>query len=427
MTPFEFIRNTKVQIVALTGAVSTLATFVFAMISTREGIKTGENIGIVWSMFWPYVLIAVCFAAVAANAPLFVRKLQGAWRWLGVRRSAATLGLSPACAWLFNSLVVAVAFTLAGVSAAIVVNLFNIARTETNYLLRLANQDFKNRQMVLARQYMEGFQLHDAARVYAYVHKQYADDQSRSRLDEIEQRYRLYQLFLALARDEERLWGATPNNSYRKATTLLLSPFEPDSAIPLERYQQGYVAALDAFKRLKGPCGWPIIDPTQSQRMVPDAKLLLEKDMQQLIWREKRNPAAELCGIIKSGGLSEETIAKQWQAQDLRRLLALRKSGESQAIVCPANVVEEEKAARKPENEDMELEAAGDDAVVEDEVAGSEKDDQPPETLSPYARAQYTCQKSSTDDPGSFPNWKKVIRIFMPRGIDTSDETDETV
>jgi len=403
VTVWEILRKTKVKLVAIVGTIGTSGMAIFGLVSSSEGIKAGESFTIVWAMGWPYLILLVLVAAILSNAPPLWKWCIGACRSVGGYWYAVRGGLPPK-----RRLALVLASGAAGLAslaltALLLWNCFLIAEGQAEYVLRLASRDFRNRQMILARQYLEGYQLRDAARVYGNVSERFQDEVAGTRLKEIEQRYRTYSLLSGMSAERERRLGTSPENAFRETAMYLLSPFEPDANVRLTSYVERYTEVLAAKARLDGVCsgGSAGSGPTKARR---DLALLVEPEFIKLAGDR---PARWYCATARKG-LNEQVLAARWRIADLQRLLDLRHAAETRDVVCPgavdANALTSTSDVVPRSDERTERDATETDRG---NAIGNE--------VSPYARGQYSCPPPATD----VSRVRQLLQYMAP-GLDRS-------
>lgn len=387
---WEVLRNTKVQLIAAVSTVLAAVPTVVAWVSSSKGITGGENAAIAWSMTWAYLPAVIIGAALVANASWLhsvARTVVGdaAADWRAWRQD-----LAPARRRTLTPLSAAFALVLAALAAALALNCYGLVETKARYAARLVSHDFRNRQMILARQYMEGFQLHEAARVYQAVHAAYQDQTAGQRLNEIERRYRSYRLLSSLSGPDEVRAGPTPENAYREATAYLLSPFEPDTNVRLQRYREAFRNASAAKARMDAHCSAGTDPGAPAARRA--LALLVEPEFARAA---ARSPMRWYCAIGR-GGLDGATLSHRWRTADIERLLALRNAAADQDIVCPGAAPRAEDEAPYEEQGDGDAEAGTAKRAAE---------------ISAYARGQYDCP---AEGAGSDSVPSRVLRFLVP-------------
>jgi len=403
VTVWEIVQKTKVKAVAIVGALGASGMAIFGLLSSSEGIKAGESVTIVWAMGWPYIILLVLIAAVLANATPLWKWCIGACRSVGGYWYAVRDGLPPK-----QRLALVVASGVAGLASLALValllwNCFLIAEGQAEYALRLASRDFRNRQMILARQYLEGYQLHDAARVYSDVSERFQDEVASTRLDEIEQRYRTYSLLSGMSAERERRLGASPENAFRETAMYLLSPFEPDANVRLTSYVERYSEVLAAKARLDRICSGGSAG-SGSAKARRDLALLVEPEF---VKAAGDLPIRWYCATAGKA-INEEVLSSRWRIADLQRLLNLRQAAATRDVVCPGAVdgnVLKNTSDAVPRSDKEE----------ERDTTEMDRGDAIGKRVSPYAREQYSCPPPATNVSAV----RRLLRLMAP-GLDRS-------
>lgn len=272
-----------------------------------------------------------------------------------------------------------------------------VAKGQADYVLGLASGDFRNRQMILARQYLEGYQLQDAARVYSDVSDRFQDNVASTRLDEIEQRYRTYALLSGMSAEREKRLGASPENAFRETTMYLLSPFEPDANVRLTSYVERYAEVLAAKARLDGACSSTGPGLTKARR---DLALLVEPEFVRVTGAL---PTRWYCATAREG-LNEQVLAARWRIADMQRLLRLRQAAETRDVVCPEAVDANAMTSTSDTvpRSDMETVQTATETDREDVIE---------KQVSPNARGQYSCPPPAAN----VSRVRQLLRLIAPR------------
>jgi hypothetical protein len=342
----RIFKSGKAMAAAVISALVTAFPFLFALLATKRGHTLGNSILIAWSMYWSYVVVTIAVILVLAYAQhsrdaigrLYSRlRLSVTDLWFSQDRK--TLGR----AVVSTSMLISAVFLLSAMS-----NLVFIAREEGRYLLRLASTDFKNRNLISAREYYESYRLPEAAEIYEAVLADYDSPVAESRLETIERRYRLHRILSEWSLSREERFGLTPETASTRVLASALYPYENAEITQqyLRRHEAEVALFRQAFKNCSAPqrAADPIIDHA--------ARIFLEPQMYDRL-RGNGFVRGWFCEAAKGPSISEATIGELWRAEEFSRLAELQKLSQNAGVICSA--VDDEEAKNEEEQGKAEV------------------------------------------------------------------------